>query len=266
MPRLAANLSMMFTEVAFLDRFAAAAEVGFEAVEVLFPYAFDAREVRARLQRHGLVQALFNARPGDWESGERGLAIDARRQQDFEASIAEALAYAEIIGCPKLHVMAGVLAPGIAAGDAHATFVANLASAARRAEAAGILLLIEPLNTRDMPGYFLTDLAQARAIIEEVASPALRLQLDLYHRQIMRGDLAMALREFWPIVGHIQISGVPGRHEPDVGEINHPYLLELIDALGYDGFVGCEYRPRTTTRDGLGWARRYGIAGKGEST
>lgn len=266
MPRLAANLSMLFTEVDFLDRFAAAADAGFEAVEFLFPYAFDASDVRARLDRYGLSQALFNVRPGDWEAGERGLAIDPRRREEFQASIVEAIGYAKVIGCPKLHVMAGSIGDGRSIAEARATFAGNLAWAARPAEAAGILLLIEPLNLRDVPGYFLTDLAEARAIIAEVASPALRLQLDLYHRQIMRGDLAESLREFMSVTGHIQISNVPGRHEPDAGEINYPYLLDLIDSLGYDGYVGCEYRPRTTTLEGLGWARRYGIGGKGRPT
>lgn len=261
MPRLAANLSMLFTEHDFLDRFAAAADAGFTAVEFLFPYAYPAGEVRARLYRHGLSQVLFNVRPGDWEKGDRGLAIDPARQGAFQASIDEAIAYAHAIGCPKLHVMAGLAGDRQPAAEARATYVGNLAWAARRAEASDILLLIEPLNTRDVPGYFLSDLEAARGIIEEVESPALRLQLDLYHRQIMRGDLAAAVRDYWPLVGHIQISGVPGRHEPDVGEINYPYLLDLIDQQGYDGYVGCEYRPLTTTRAGLGWARRYGIRG-----
>lgn len=263
MPRLAANLSMLFAEHDFLDRFAAAADASFEAVEFLFPYAYPPSQVRARLDRLGLAQALFNLPPGNWESGDRGIAINPRRRSEFQASVGEAIAYAHAIGCPKLHVMAGIVGDGQAISEARQTFVGNLAWAAKQAEAARILLLIEPLNTRDVPGYFLTSLEEARSIIEDVASPALRLQLDLYHRQIMHGDLACAIREFWPIVGHIQISNVPGRHEPDAGEINYPFLLDLIDAQGYDGYVGCEYRPRTTTLAGLGWARRYGIGVKG---
>lgn len=263
MPRLAANLSMLFTEHAFLDRFEAAAAAGFEAVEFLFPYAYPAAEIRARLDRCHLEQALFNLWPGDWETGERGLSIFPERREAFRASVDQAHDYARTLGCRKLHVMAGVAPPELSYEAARAAYVDNLRMAAERAEAAGILVLIEPLNTRDVPGYFLTDLAEARTIIEEVASPALRLQLDLYHRQIMHGDLATALRDYWPIVGHIQIAGVPGRHEPDIGEINYPYLLDLIDALGYDGYVGCEYRPKAATLAGLGWAKRYGIGAKG---
>lgn len=263
MPRLAANLSMMFAEHEFLDRFETAAKAGFEAVEFLFPYAYSATEIRARLDKHGLRQALFNLYPGDWDHGERGLSIFPEKRAAFERSVAQALGYAETLGCRKLHVMAGIAPPELSNATARATYIENLKSAGKRAETAGVILLIEPLNTRDMPGYFLTDLAQARSIIDEVASPAVKLQLDVYHRQIMRGDLAIALREFWPIVGHIQIAGVPGRHEPDVGEINYPYILDLIDELGYDGYVGCEYRPRAGTVAGLGWAKRYGVTPKG---
>ena len=263
MPRLAANLSMLFTEFDFLDRFEAAAKAGFEAVEFLFPYAYPATEIRAQLDRFGLEQALFNVWPGDWDNGERGLSIFPEKRVEFADSIEQALSYAAALGCPKLHVMAGVAPPEFSHDTARATYVDNLRMAAKRAETAGVLLLIEPLNTRDMPGYFLTGLGQARDIIDEVASPVLRLQFDVYHRQIMRGDLAVALREFWPIVGHIQIAGVPGRHEPDAGEINYPYILDLIDELGYEGYVGCEYRPKAGTIAGLGWAKRYGVAAKG---
>lgn len=263
MPRLAANLSMMFTECDFLDRFEAASRAGFEAVEFLFPYVYPASEIRARLDRFGLKQALFNFFPGDWDKGERGLSIFPEKREEFARSVEQALSYAAALGCPKLHVMAGVAPPELPEATARATYVENLKLACKRAEAAGVLLLIEPLNSRDMPGYFLNDLAQARDIIAEVASPALRLQFDVYHRQIMRGDLAVALREFWPIVGHIQIAGVPGRHEPDVGEINYACILDLVDELGYDGYVGCEYRPKAGTVAGLGWAKRYGVAAKG---
>ncbi len=263
MPRLAANLSMLFTEHEFLDRFEAAARAGFEAVEFLFPYAYPAAEIRARLDQFGLKQALFNLWPGDWDKGERGLSISPERREAFANTVEQALVYANALGCPKLHVMAGVPPPELSQATARATYIENLRTAARRAEAAGVLLLIEPLNTRDMPGYFLTDLTQARDIIDEVANAAVKLQFDVYHRQIMRGDLSVALREFWPHVGHIQIAGVPGRHEPDVGEINYPYILDLIDELGYDGYVGCEYRPKAGTVAGLGWAKRYGVAAKG---
>ena len=263
MPRLAANLSMMFTELDFLDRFEAAARAGFEAVEFLFPYAYPAAEIRKRLDQSRLQQALFNLWPGDWDNGERGLSIFPEKHAAFAASVEQALAYAAALGCPKLHVMAGVAPPELSHSTARATYVDNLCMASKHAEAAGVLLLIEPLNTRDMPGYFLIDLGQARDIIDEVASPAVKLQFDVYHRQITRGDLVVALREFWPIVGHIQIAGVPGRHEPDVGEINYATMLDLIDELGYDGYVGCEYRPKAGTVAGLGWAKRYGVAAKG---
>jgi hydroxypyruvate isomerase len=262
MPRLAANLSMLFTELDFLDRFEAAAHAGFEAVEFLFPYDHPAEVLRERLERFGLRQALFNLSLGDWDNGERGLSIFPGKREAFASSVAQALDYAKVLGCPKLHVMAGVPPAGCDLGLARATYVENLRLACARAQAEGVRLLIEPLNTRDVPGYFLTSLEQARDIIGEVASPALGLQLDLYHRQIMRGDLAAALKEHWPLVGHIQIAGVPGRHEPDVGEINYPYLLDLIDALGYDGFVGCEYRPKAGTLAGLSWAKRHGVAPK----
>lgn len=263
MPRLAANLSMMFTEHDFLDRCETASRAGFEAVEFLFPYAHPATEIRKRLDQFGLKQVLFNLWPGDWEKGERGLSIFPERREAFAASVEQALDYARALDCPKLHVMAGVAPVELSQATARATYIENLKMAARRAETAGVLLLIEPLNTRDMPGYFLNDFAQARDIIADVASPAVKLQFDVYHRQIMRGDLAVALREFWPIVGHIQIAGVPGRHEPDVGEINYTTILDLIDELGYEGYVGCEYRPKAGTVAGLGWAKRYGVAAKG---
>ena len=257
MPKLAANLSMLFTEVDFLDRFGAAARAGFRAVEFLFPYDHPTDVIRARLDGHGLVQALFNAPPGDWAKGERGIAIDPARQDEFRAAIVKALDYARALGCPRVHVMAGLLAPGLDRKSAEATYVDNLRAAAAMAKAAGVVVLIEPLNTRDVPGYFLTDLADARRIIERVGHDNLRLQLDLYHRQIMRGDLAQAIDTYLPITGHIQIAGVPGRHEPDVGEINYPFLFDRLDELGYDGWVGCEYRPRGGTGAGLGWARRW---------
>ncbi|MEX2650379.1 MAG: 2-oxo-tetronate isomerase [Alphaproteobacteria bacterium] len=259
MPKLAANLSMLFNEVDFLDRFEAAARVGFEAVEFLFPYAFPADDLRARLERHRVAQVLFNAPPGDWSRDDRGLAIHPARQAEFNASIAVALDYARALGCPRLHVMAGILAPDLDRRSAEDTYVANLRHAADMAAPHGVRCLIEPLNTRDMPGYFLTDADDARRIIERVGRDNVLLQLDLYHRQIMRGDLAEAIKAFLPITGHIQIAGVPGRNEPNVGEINFPFLFDLLDELGYDGWVGCEYRPRGATVEGLGWARPWRI-------
>jgi hydroxypyruvate isomerase len=261
MPKFAANLSMIFQELEFLDRFEAAAKVGFRAVEFLFPYEYDATELRRRLDRFGLQQVLFNLPPGDWAKGERGMSIFPDRMDEFAASLTRALDYAVALACPQVHVMAGVVPLQLDREEAARTYVANLRSAAAKAKARGVRLLIEPLNTRDMAGYFLTSAEQARLVIEEVGSDNLFLQMDLYHAQIMGGDLAERTKLHWPLIRHFQIAGVPGRHEPDVGEINYPYLFELIDSLGYDGWIGCEYRPRGTTLAGLGWAQRYGIRG-----
>ena len=259
MPRFAANLSMMFTEVPFLDRFEAAAGVGFKAVEFLFPYEHPAAEIAARLERFGLTQALFNAPPGDWAKGERGVSIFPERRAEFEAGLATAFAYAQTLRCKKLHVMAGILPSGADRALAEANYVASLQYAADRAAALGLQILIEPLNPRDMPGYFLMSFGEARDSLAKIGRPNVRLQLDLYHRQMTAGGLVEATREFWPLVGHIQIAGVPGRHEPDIGEINYPHLFKLFDQLGYDGWIGCEYRPKDGTMAGLGWANSYGI-------
>ena len=264
MPRFAANLSMMYTEHSFLDRFAAAAADGFDAVEYLFPYAFDRQEIASRLNDLGLTQALFNAPPGNFESGERGLACLPDRVDEFRRSFVEqALPYAIALACPRVHVMAG-LAPAGASQEALAeTYQTNLTWAAAQAAPLGIAVLIEPINTRDIPRYYLNRQDQAHALVQAIGSPSLQVQMDLYHCQIVEGDLAMKLRQYLPAegkpsqVGHLQIASVPDRHEPDLGEVNYPYLFDLIDALGYQGMVGCEYRPRAGTSDGLGWLRRY---------
>jgi 2-dehydrotetronate isomerase len=256
-PRFAANLSMMFQEHAFLDRFAAARAAGFDGVEFLFPYAFPAEEIAARLRGSGLAQALFNMPPGDWDKGERGVAALPGREAEVATGVDRALSYAEALGCTRLHCMAGIPPAGADRTACRAAFVANLRHAARACAAKGVTLVIEPINTRDIPGYFLNYQRDARAIIEEVGADNLRLQLDLYHCQIMEGDLAAHVREFLPITGHVQIAGVPERHEPDVGEVNYPYLFDLLDSLGYDGWVGCEYRPKGRTEDGLGWFERH---------
>lgn len=256
MPRFAANLSMMFGEVDFLDRFAAAAEAGFEAVEYLFPYAFSAGELGERLKANGLTQALFNMPPGDWEAGERGIAALPGREQEFREGVGQALRYAETLGCTRLHAMAGIVGEEHDREACRKTYLDNLSWAARHLEAEGVRLLVEQINTRDMPGYFLSTTAEAAAVLEEVDAPNLRLQLDLYHAQIMEGDLAAKLEALFDHIGHIQIAGVPGRHEPDVGEINYPFLFDRLDALGYEGWVGCEYRPKSETAEGLGWFRR----------
>ncbi len=262
MPNFAANLSMMFQEWAFFDRFAAAAEAGFRGVEFLFPYEVPAGEIAARLKRHGLTQALFNLPPGNWAAGERGLAALPGREAEFAAGLEQALDYAKATGCRRLHVMAGISPAGRARSEGEAVYIANLRHAAERVAPLGITLLIEPINTRDIPGYFLNTTRQALAIIDQVGRDNLRLQLDLYHCQIMEGDLAIHIRELAGRYAHVQIAGVPERHEPDRGEINYPYLFDLLDKVGYDGWVGCEYRPANGTLAGLGWARRWGI-GKG---
>ncbi len=255
MPRFAANLSMMFTEHDFLDRFGAAAAAGFRGVEYLFPYDFTPEEIAQQLNAHGLTQALFNAPPGDWAAGARGLAACPGQEAAFRDSIGLALSYADVIGPDFIHVMAG-LAEG---AEARATYVANLRWAA--AEAGDRVLLIEPINSRDMPGYFLSTSAQALAIIEDVGAPNLRLQFDLYHAQIMEGDLTMRLAQVFDSIGHIQIAGVPERHEPDQGEVNFAHMFDELDRLGYAGWVGCEYRPAGRTEDGLGWFRALSTTG-----
>jgi 2-dehydrotetronate isomerase len=257
MPRLAANLSMMYTEHAFLDRFAAAAADGFEAVEFLFPYEHPPEAIVTQLQRHGLTQALFNLPPGDWSAGERGLTALPGRETAFADGVQTALRYALALGCKRLHAMAGLVPDGADRAAMRAAYVANLRAAAATLAPHGITLLIEPINTRDIPGFFLNLQQQAHDVVAEVGAPNLRVQMDFYHCQIMEGDLLTRFRAHQAAVGHIQIAGVPERHEPDAGEVNYPWLFAQLDALGYDGFVGCEYRPRAGTSAGLGWARPW---------
>ncbi|WP_280546860.1 MULTISPECIES: 2-oxo-tetronate isomerase [unclassified Halomonas] len=266
MIRLAANLSMLFTEHAFLDRFAAAADAGFTGVEYLFPYAHAPESLAEALRASGVEQVLFNLPPGDWEAGERGLASLPGREAEFRDSVVEGLRYAEALDCPRVHAMAGLLPEGVdartqteARAAHHATYIDNLRFAAREAAKAGRDLLIEPINTRDMPGYFLSRQDQALAVLEAVGADNLRLQFDLYHCQIMEGDLIRHLERLLPHIGHVQIAGVPQRHEPDIGEVHYPAVLERLAALGYRDWVGCEYRPAQGTRDGLGWGRPYGL-------
>jgi len=267
MPRFAANLSLLYNEHPFLDRFAAAAQDGFMGVEFLFPYAFAAADIAAQLQALGLQQVLMNAPPGDWDAGERGIACLTGREAEFRTGFASALEYARVLECPRIHVLAGLVPPGSDLAELEAVYTSNLAWAAGQAAATGKQVLIEPINTRDFPGYFLQRQEQAHALVQSVGAPNLKVQFDLYHCQIMEGDVATKIREYLPTgnVGHFQIAGVPGRHEPDVGELNYPYLLDVIDevsaACGWDGWVGCEYRPRRgvvpgATREGLGWLQR----------
>jgi len=257
MPRLAANLSMMYTEYAFLDRFAAAAADGFDAVEFLFPYEHAPEEIAARLQRHGLTQALFNLPPGDWGAGERGVAALPGREAAFSEGVQTALRYALATGCRRLHAMAGRVPGGADRAVMRATYIANLRAAAEVLAPHGITLLIEPINTRDIPGYFLNLQQQAHEVVAEVGAPNLRVQMDFYHCQVMEGDLLARFKAHQAGVAHIQIAGVPERHEPDTGEVAYPWLFAQLDALGYDGFVGCEYRPRAGTTIGLDWARPW---------
>ena len=255
MPRFAANLSFLFTELPFLDRFAVARATGFDAVEFLFPYAEDYGAIATRLADNGLTLALFNAPPGDWDGGERGLAAIPGRERDCAEGVARALDAAVRLGCRTIHLMAGIPGPDVSRAEAEKTYRANLAAATEAAGRANVTVTIEPINPRDMPGYHLTRTADARATIASIGAGNLRLQLDLYHRQIVEGGLAMAIRDHFDSIAHIQIAGVPDRNEPDCGEVNYAFLFALLDELGYAGFVGCEYRPNTTTAAGLGWFR-----------
>ena len=257
MPRFAANLSMMYQEHAFVDRFGAAAKDGFKGVEFLFPYAHPAADIRARLDEHGLTQVLFNGPPGDWDAGERGLASLFGREAEFKRSVDTALEYARVLGNERVHLMAGLIRPGEERARHRATYVRNLDYAAREAASAGVTVVIEPINTRDIPGFFLNRQDEAHAVCAEVGAVNLKVQMDFYHCQIVEGDLAMKLRRYIAGIGHMQIAGVPERQEPDLGEINYPYLFALVDELGYAGWVGCEYRPKAATSAGLGWLRAW---------
>jgi len=254
MPRFAANLSFLFTEVPFLDRFEAAAKAGFKAVESTNVYEAPANEIAARLKANGLTMALLNTPAGNAEMGERGLAALPGREKDFDAAVASALRYAEATDCRRIHVLAGV----VHHGARRATFVANLARAAKTAT--GVDLLIEPINRRDIPGYFVNKTKDARSVIHEVGAANVGLQFDLYHRQVEEGDVATAMAEFAPLIRHYQVASPPDRGEPDAGEMNYRWLFQQIDASGFGGWVGCEYRPRAGTVAGLKWAEACGVA------
>jgi hydroxypyruvate isomerase len=256
MPRLSANLSWLFTEVPFLERFGEAAHAGFRAVEFAFAYDIPERAIADRLAEHDLQCVLINAPPGDYGAGERGIAALPGREEEFAASFATALRYAAALGCPRIHVMAGLVAGAARKPEARATYVANLRAACDAAHTQGVTVLIEALNPRDVPNYLFSTVSEAHAIREAVGAPNIKVQMDFYHTQIVEGDLATKLERWLTHIGHLQIAGTPGRHEPDEGEINYAWLLRRIDALGYAGWVGCEYRPLTTTRAGLGWRDR----------
>ncbi len=257
MPRFAANLSMMFNEVPFLDRFAAAAGAGFTAVEFLFPNEHPAAEIRTRLEASGLELALFNAPPGDWAAGERGTASLPGRQDEFRDGIGRALEYAGTLGGRLVHVMAGIPPTGTAHATAAALYASNLAWAAERATAQGVRLCIEPINARDMPGYHLGTMAQGAAVVAALGAARVGLQFDIYHCQVTEGDLTRRLELHMPHIAHIQIADVPGRNEPGTGEIAWDRVLPVLDRLGYAGWVGCEYRPAGETLAGLDWLARF---------
>lgn len=259
MTKLAANLSMMFTELPYLERFGAAAECGFEAVEFLFPYEHPPQTVAATMKKAGVKVALFNLAPGDWDAGERGVASFPGREAEFEASVERAIEYARALSCPRVHAMAGLISPSLESSAMKRVYVRNLKHGAARCAEFGIELLIEPINRRDVPGYYLNTTAQAAEILELVGADNLRIQLDLYHVQITEGDLAHHIRNLAGRFTHVQIAGNPERNEPDRGEVDYPYVLGVLDESGFEGWVGCEYRPRSGTREGLGWARPYGI-------
>jgi 2-dehydrotetronate isomerase len=273
MPKFAANLTMMYPELPFLDRFEAAANDGFNAVEFLFPYAYRADELRARLTENGLALALFNTPPGGvdatsinaaWIAGDRGSACVPGREDEFRTGFALALAYARALACPRVHTMVGLIAERTTREATRALLISNLRWAASEATKDGVEILIEPINTRDIPRFFLNRQDEAHEIVQAVGATNLKVQMDLYHCQIVEGDVATKVRTYLPTgrVGHFQIAGVPERHEPSIGELNYPYLFDLIDALGYDGWIGCEYKPKRGgeaggTTSGLDWMRAY---------
>ena len=261
MPRFAANLTLMYTEHEFLDRFGAAAKDGFGAVEFLFPYEYPAETIAALLREHNLRQVLFNAPPGDWKAGERGITALPGREAEFREGFERAVAYAQALDCPRIHCMAGVTPAGAGRARIRATYVANLTWAAKRAEQAGVEVIIEAIAGRNLPGYFLNLQEEAHAVAEEIDSPALKILMDLFHCQVAEGDLSMKMRKYLGAgktrVSHMQIASVPERHEPDAGEVNYDCLFALMDELGYAGWVGCEYIPRAGTTAGLGWFKKW---------
>jgi hydroxypyruvate isomerase len=253
MPRFAANLTMLFNELPFMQRFEAAAKAGFAGVEYLFPYAFDKKELAAALRANGLEQVLHNLPAGDWEGGERGIGCHPERVGEFREGVARAIDYASALGCPQVNCLLGKLPEGTTGSDARKVVVDNLRFAATELQAAGIRLLIEPVNSFDIPGFYLTRTDQALSLIDEVDSSNLLLQYDIYHAQRMEGELGNTLTKNIARIGHIQLADNPGRGEPGTGEINYPWVFRHIDSLDYGGWIGCEYKPRGATVDGLQW-------------
>ncbi|WP_332673278.1 hydroxypyruvate isomerase [Aromatoleum sp.] len=257
MPKFAANLTMLFNEVGFLDRFDAAASAGFEAVECQLPYAFPTEALAERLDRAGLVLVLHNLPAGDWDRGERGIACHPDRVGEFQDGVGRAIDYAQALGCKQLNCLAGIVPAGVDAERVHATFVDNLRFAAPKLAAAGIRLLVEPINTFDIAGFYLSRTDQVARLLDEVGADNLFIQYDIYHAQRMGDELAATIARFLPKIAHMQLADHPGRNEPGTGEIDWRRLFDHIDRLGYDGWVGCEYRPTGTTADGLGWIERF---------
>ena len=256
MPRFAANLTMLFDEHPFLDRFEAAARAGFEAVECQLPYAFEAQEIRQRLDAHGLKLVLHNLPAGNWDAGERGIACHPDRVAEFREGVSQAIAYARALGVGQLNCLAGKTPPGVADDVLRRTVVENLRYAATELKREGLRLLIEPINTFDIRGFYLSRTDQALALLDEVGADNAFLQYDLYHAQRMEGELAATLQKHLARIGHIQLADNPGRHEPGTGEINYAFLFAHLDRIGYAGWIGCEYQPATTTEAGLGWRQQ----------
>ncbi|MFZ5558584.1 MAG: hydroxypyruvate isomerase [Pseudomonadota bacterium] len=260
MPRFCANLTMLYNEIDFLDRFAAAAKSGFRGVEYLFPYPYDKTQLQERLAQHQLTQVLHNLPAGDWGKGERGIACHPDRVGEFQDGVGKAIDYATALGCKQVNCLAGIAPQGVAPEKLRETFAANLRFAAGELKKAGIRLLIEPINTIDIPGFYLTRTQQAVDLIAAVGSDNLFVQYDIYHMQIMEGDLARTMEKHLKLIAHMQLADNPGRHEPGTGEINYPFLFGHIDRIGYSGWIGCEYKPAGATEDGLGWYKPYRAA------
>jgi hydroxypyruvate isomerase len=259
MTKLAANLTMLFNEVPFLERFGAAARAGFGGVEFLFPYAFEAAAIAEQLQQHQLELVLHNLPAGNWEAGERGIACHPNRVDEFRDGVDIAIRYASALGVKQVNCLVGIVPPDVSRAQAQNTLVANLAYAADKLKKAGISLLIEPINTFDIPGFFLSRTSQAAALIGEVGSDNLLIQYDIYHMQRMEGEIAATIKDNLHLIGHVQLADNPGRNEPGTGEINYRFLFQHLDAIGYRGWIGCEYKPKAATEDGLGWRANHGV-------
>ena len=259
MTKLAANLTMLYNEVDFLDRFDAAAKSGFAGVEYLFPYAYPKEQLAEKLAKHNLAQVLHNLPAGDWAGGERGIACHPDRVGEFQDGVGKAIEYARALGCTQVNCLAGIAPANADREKVRATFVDNLSFAADELEAAGIKLLIEPINTYDIPGFWLSRTQQALDVIRDAGSANLFLQYDIYHMQRMEGELASTIKAHLPQIAHVQLADNPGRNEPGTGEINYRFLFGFLDAIGYDGWIGCEYKPKGKTIDGLGWRTAHGV-------